>query len=169
MKLENLPTHLLIRILKYFQTCILINNCTDKELLKSKRKKIFVETDTKTLINLSKTNKFFNNLINRSDHGLLIWTIYYDSIRIVPKNLKYYVHCHHCKDDKCLNICHYITKDINYTDIHKKINKHHLSRQKKKKNNESIINEQETKFSESSQFLSISIDSNSDSESDCIL
>jgi hypothetical protein len=162
---ENLPTHLLLRILKYFQTNII---CTDKDKIIQKRKNLArglgIQTDIKTLVNLANSSKFWLNFFRQD--GLVFFVVYYDSIRKIPKNLRTYVHCSYCHVDNCQNVCHYVTKDIKYSNVFKKIRMHHLSREKSTKQKNNYQLNDSTQSSKSKELDTLSTDSDN---SDCIL
>jgi len=123
---EKLSDHLKIRILKFFQT----NKLGEYENISTRKKTLVVKTDIQTLINLSETSKTFEYLIKKSDHGLLMWNIYYDSLKTNP-NDKWF-HSRYCHETNCTNICHYLSNTTKYTDIFKKIAIHHFSNRLKK-------------------------------------
>ena len=120
IKLEHLPIE---KILEFFQTKKIIknekiDNYQFNKLITQRRKLISIKTDIKTLLNLSMTNKYFNDLIKKSDLGKLLFTVYYNSSIITEKSLE---HISYCPQFDCTNICHYVNKDIKHTNILKKI------------------------------------------------
>jgi len=172
LNLENLPEHLLTRILEKFQTRIkvhdrnVLTNFDFRNLVKSRRKYIDIETDVKTLINVAETCPKLYNFIMKSTTGLLIWEIYYNSLMMTKIN-KQLDHIKLCdNNERCPEVTHYINKNIRHSDIHKTIAKYHYTRQSRcKKTNAMIKNEQksETEFSESWEFYSVSSDLSYDS------
>ena len=168
MNIENLPIHLILRILKYFQTSIVLPQQISKTVFLQKRKNLArglgVQTDIETLVNLANSSRFWNRFFR--NEGIIFFVVYYDSIRM-QRVIAHptYVHSSFCEQLNCTNVCHYVTKDIKHTDILKKITKHHLSREKSLAKNRANTLNDTTQFSKSSQLDTIS----TDSDSDCIL
>lgn len=134
ISLEILPMQ---KILEFFQTkkTVKIDGLTDYELqqvIMKRRKLIGIKTDLNSIINLSMTNRYFNDLIKRSDIGKLILTIYYNAeitdFSSVPQHIAY------CPEPDCKNVCHYVNKDIKHNNLIKKIAISKFEQLKKNKN-----------------------------------
>lgn len=131
MKFEDIPDHLIHKILSVLQTKRHVkkeNGCTRYQMntaIIDKRKTLIngigIYTDIETLLTLSKVSKRFNDIITKSDFGkMMLYTYYYSDDHItvnVPEHIPF------CKTNTCTNVCHYIDKHINYSDIVKKITK----------------------------------------------
>ncbi len=88
--METLPEDLAFRIIKYFQGSSSKNRILEKAqkatqyqfdiLIKHYREHSELKTDIKSLISLAETNRFFFNLIRKSDLGKSIWIAYYNSL-----------------------------------------------------------------------------------------
>jgi hypothetical protein len=116
------------RILDCFQTRIYINdeNLSEYEFqqLISNRRLLLIngsgiKTDLKSIINFSETCKKFNDMIKKSNIGKLIFTVHYNSTElIVNNNLE---HITYCSKENCTNICHYVNKNVKYSNIFKRL------------------------------------------------
>jgi hypothetical protein len=129
MSFETLPDEIIRKILECFQTRKIIkisDNLTRYEfnqLIVRHRKNLIngrgIYTDVKTIINLAGTCKRFNDIINKSDIGNLILAIQYSSKDItVNDNLE---HISYCKQTYCKNVCHYVNKHMNHSNLLKKV------------------------------------------------
>lgn len=127
--LEYLPEHLVLKILEFFQTKKTVDTSELSEhelsehelsqLIARRRKLIDIKTDLPSILNLSMTNRYFNELVKKSNIGKLILTIHYNSdiIDFLPK----LQHISYCDKIDCKNICHYVNKDIKHSNLIKTI------------------------------------------------
>jgi hypothetical protein len=125
IKLEQLPIDIIQKILKFFQTKKEIKNqkekftdCEFNQLITRRRKLITISTDILSILNLSITSKYFNQII-KGPTGKLLLTVYSHSKEIIGDRPLH--HISWCSEIDCKNICHYVNKDIRYKNIIKKI------------------------------------------------
>lgn len=156
--LDLLPNYALDKILGYFQTSKVITlNYNDNDevldyqmiiqLINTRRKLVLgsgINTDIKSIYSILFTNKKLYNYIKNSDSGKLLLSIYYHS-DIIPTNR--IEHISFCKNNYCSDVCHYIIKDIKYTNLLKRIQCRNKIKRK--------INEKDSKFSKSSKLDTI--------------
>ena len=126
--MNTMPENLIQRILEFFQTQKIVK--IDKTMTQhdinqkiNKRRKLLIngigiKTDIKSILNFSEVNKRFNQII-KSDIGKLILTVHYNSQNLILENILQ--HISYCHESDCQNICHYVNKDIKYSNIMKKI------------------------------------------------
>ncbi len=135
--LMNLPEFLLGHILSFLQTEKLIKNTKSisqhklNQLILHAKKHINVDTDFTSLVNLSATCTFFKYFIRESYTGKLILNAYFDSLK-GPISEMILEHSSLCTNEKCNNVCHYVKKDIKYTNVFKKIAKYTFNEKKNK-------------------------------------
>ncbi len=123
-----LPEYLIKNVLEFFQTkkTIKIDNLTEHEInqkISNCRKNLMnafgIKTDIESILKFSMICKRFNDIINKSDTGKLILSIYYNSLELKINDVLQ--HISFCPDIGCVNICHYVNKDIKYSNLIKRI------------------------------------------------
>ena len=120
-----------MKILEFFQTKKLISpqlikDKTDYEInqIISKRRKNLIngsgiKTDLESIMRFSSVCKRFNDIIRTSDTGKLLLTICINSESLeIADKLEHISYCH---EERCNNVCHYVNKDVKYSNPIKKI------------------------------------------------
>lgn len=131
MNLKNLPDNLVYKILGFFQTEKIIkldNNLPDyqiNQLILAGRKNLIngsgIKTDLRTIVAFSEVCKHFNYIVKKSNVGKLLLSIHLNSDKFNLSLNNKLEHISYCSDSNCKNICHYVNKDIKYSDPFKKI------------------------------------------------
>jgi len=128
-RLSILPDHLIQLVLGYFQTSKKFSQSdrlTEYEmnrLVSRKRKNLIngsgIKTDLRSIVSLSGTCQRFNYLIKKSNVGKLVLAVHIHSKEYVVRDVLQ--HISYCNEVNCTNVCHYVNKDIKYSDPMKRI------------------------------------------------